>query len=261
MNISPKTFFFAIFNLLLISQLAAQVNISGRIIDENKLPLEGALIELAPINIHTISNKDGYFDFEDLAVGDYHLIVSFLGFETLKKEVLLSREKPSFEQDFILSSDPLELSSIIVTGRFSERSKLGSSVAISTLSSSDIQSKVPKGTADLLRNIPGTFADASTGEVFTRVYSRGISISAEDDLGWYYVSLQEDGLPVSATQHTFYSPDLFHRTDLTTQRLEAIRVVRPLLLIIILRVVFTTSYPKKVVPIRRRACFDICFSK
>ena len=61
------------------------------------------------------------------------------------------------------------------------------------------------------------------GEIYTKAYSRGISSSAEDDHGWFYVSLQEDGMPITATQYTFYSPDLFHRVDLMTNRLEGIR--------------------------------------
>ena len=39
----------------------------------------------------------------------------------------------------------------------------------------------------------------------------------------YYISLQEDGLPVTNYQTTFYGPDLFHRVDLTTRRLEVVR--------------------------------------
>ncbi|MEM8909323.1 MAG: TonB-dependent receptor, partial [Bacteroidota bacterium] len=119
--------------------------------------------------------------------------------------------------------DPLDLTGVIVTGTLDHRSKLASSVAITSMNTTEINKRGARGTADLLKAIPGTFVDASAGETYTRVYSRGISSSAEDDHGWFYVSLQEDGLPVSATQHTFYSPDLFHRVDLTTRRLEAIR--------------------------------------
>ena len=69
-------------------------------------------------------------------------------------------------------ADPLELDGIIVTGIFTERSKLESAVAITTLSQADMQMRAARGTADLLKAIPGTFTDASAGEVFTRVYSR-----------------------------------------------------------------------------------------
>lgn len=208
---------------LIASPLFGQYGISGKILDTDNNPLEGAFVELKELGSNTLSDGDGNFFFDRLKEGAYTLSITFLGYESVEQLISVSQENPSFQKDYVLGTDPLELSSIIVSGHFNEKSKLRSSIAITTVSSQDIQSKIPKGTADLLKTIPGTFADASTGEVFTRVYSRGISISAEDDLGWFYVSLQEDGLPVSATQHTFYSPDLFHRIDLTTQRLEAIR--------------------------------------
>ena len=203
--------------------LAAQYKISGNVVNSQNSPLRGALVELQEEEMSSYTNEEGLFNFEGLQEGNYTLSISFIGYETLDTNITLAGKNTSYDQVFILRTDPLELSSIIVTGSFNAQSKLESSIAISTLSDQEIQMRAAKGTADLLSAIPGTFADASTGEVFTKVYSRGISISAEDDLGWYYVSLQEDGLPVSATQHTFYSPDLFHRADLTTKRLEAIR--------------------------------------
>lgn len=203
--------------------LTAQYSISGTVVNSQNSPLEGALVELREEGKSSYTNEAGVFNFEGLQKGNYILRVSFLGYETLDTDLELAGNNTNYTQDFTLRTDPLELSSIIVTGSFNARSKLESSIAISTLSDQEIRMRASKGTADLLRAIPGTFTDASAGEVFTKVYSRGISISAEDDLGWYYVSLQEDGLPVSATQHTFYSPDLFYRTDLTTRRLEAIR--------------------------------------
>ena len=70
------------------------------------------------------------------------------------------------------------------------------------------------GTADILSNAPGIFADASTGEVFSRVFSRGVTLSAEDDIGWFYNSLQEDGLPITCLLYTSPSP-----RDLSTSRM------------------------------------------
>ncbi|MFT6807760.1 MAG: iron complex outermembrane receptor protein [Saprospiraceae bacterium] len=79
------------------------------------------------------------------------------------------------------------------------------------------------GVAGTLQQIPGMFIDGSTGDVFSRVHTRGISLSAEDDIGWYYNSLQEDGLPVTAIQFQQFSPDFFLRPDISHQRVEVIR--------------------------------------
>jgi len=208
--------------LMLVSVLCGQ-SIIGAVVDEGGAPLSGVVVELLESGRSAQTDDGGRFAFEGLEYGYHTLRLQALGFETLEEKVFLGADSPTFEQRFTLKSDPLELSSIVVTGSFDERRKLESTVALSTRSAEAMRLQGALGTADLLGALPGVFADASAGEVYTRVYSRGISISAEDDLGWYYVSLQEDGLPVSAVQFTFFSPDLFHRNDLGTRRLEALR--------------------------------------
>lgn len=74
------------------------------------------------------------------------------------------------------------------------------------------------GTPAELTKLPGLFVDGSLGEVFSRVHTRGISASAEDDIGWYYTSLQEDGLPLTAVQYNYFTPDMYHRSDIMTER-------------------------------------------
>jgi len=215
----------ALLFLFSINSAMGQGIVSGKILDDAGEALEGAVVTLEEARLQTLTDENGVYSFEKAPPGAYKLTVSFLGFETKSTEIELSSETASspVEVNFSLAPDPLELSSVIVTGTFDERSKLESSVAITTLSEREMALRATRGAADLLKAIPGIYADASAGEVFTRVYSRGISASAEDDIGWFYESLQEDGLPVNATQHVYYSPDLFYRADLTVKRLEAIR--------------------------------------
>ena len=116
--------------------------------------------------------------------------------------------------------DPLLLEEVVITD-FTTDKKLNASISLSSIASpADVQLQ---GVAATLQRIPGLFADASTGEVFSRVFVRGISLSAEDDIGWYYLSLQEDGLPVSAVQYNQFSPDFFLRPDVSHGRLEVIK--------------------------------------
>jgi len=118
------------------------------------------------------------------------------------------------------TADPLLLNEVVVTD-FGKRQNIKSASSLTTLKSpADLS---VQGTANVLSNIEGMFVDASAGEVFTRVYTRGVSLSAEDDIGWYYTSLQEDGLPVSAVQFQQYSPDFFLRPDVSHERVEVIR--------------------------------------
>jgi len=52
----------------------------------------------------------------------------------------------------------------------------------------------------------------SLGEIRNTVYSRGVSVGSNDGAsGYYYVSLQEDGLPVTNATFGNYGPDYFYR--------------------------------------------------
>jgi len=199
----------------------AQVEVSGTVTDTSGEPLVSANILIESSNQFTTTNTNGGFKLSDVDYGDYVLVVSYIGFKTKRETIRVETENIILQID--LEEDLLNLNNVVVTGSFDPRLQLESSTAVTTLDSKTLQQTFSRGTADVLQSIPGTFTDPSAGEVFTKVYSRGISASAEDDLGWYYVSLQEDGLPVSLVQHSYYTPELFHRLDLTTERVEGIR--------------------------------------
>ena len=214
-----RVFFFL--GISMICNVYAQHTISGEVKDQSGRPLENVNVTLIPHDISTITNSSGIFTISNVPSGECIITLSHLGFRTLRQNLKLTQG--GLNVSFVLNEDLLNLQTIVVTGTFDPRTQFNSNTAVSQLNSETIQQVYPQGTASLLQNITGTFTDASAGEVYTKVYTRGISASAEDDMGWYYVSLQEDGLPVSLVQHSYYSPDLFHRADLTTKKIEAIR--------------------------------------
>ncbi len=217
-----KIFLLVAFLLLALhTDVFAQVTITGEVRNSHGALLSGAHVTLKPILRFEITNRQGTFEIRDVNPGNYTLTISYLGVETYSEKLDVDYEDVSLSINLL--DDPLHLQHVVVTGTFDPRKQLESSTAVTTVDSKTIQQTFQRGTADFLQVIPGTFTDPSAGEVFTRVYTRGISASAEDDMGWYYVSLQEDGLPVGLVQHSYYSPDLFHRIDLTTDKLEAIR--------------------------------------
>lgn len=199
----------------------AQQLINGEVKDVEGNVLEGVNITIQPINFGTTTDGYGKFKFQNVTKGTYKITLSHIGYKMITQEIVVSQKKLSLS--FVLEDDLMNLQDVVVTGTFEPRIQLMSSTSVSVLKTNMLQQVYPQGTADLLQNIPGTFVDASAGEVFNKVYTRGISASAEDDMGWYYVSLQEDGLPVTLSQYAYYSPDLFHRIDLMTEKVEAIK--------------------------------------
>lgn len=203
----------ALFSFNIFSQ-----QISGKITNDKGTPLSGAHIKIQESNAFTISDKNGKFllSFD----GEEGFIeASFIGYKPFSK----SLKDVSSPISIVLEKDYLNLDEVVVTGTLIPVSNKKLSVPVSTIASKEVSTFGVSGSAALLERTPGVYVDASAGEVFTRVYTRGVSISAEDDLGWYYVGLHEDGLPISAVQFSSFSPDLFHRIDNTINRIEVVR--------------------------------------
>ncbi len=74
-----------IYLLLLLNSiiLCAQKRVYGKVYDENSLPLEGASVYINNTSIGSTSNHEGEFELY-VEEGSYDLIVSFIGFETIR---------------------------------------------------------------------------------------------------------------------------------------------------------------------------------
>jgi iron complex outermembrane recepter protein len=122
------------------------------------------------------------------------------------------------------AQETVELEEFVVTGVFTATSAQEATVAISTIDLSTLTQQVPVSGVDLLLNVPGVFVNSSLGEIRGMVYSRGVSANTSDGAnGYYYVSLQEDGLPITNVNFGNYGPDYFHRPDVMLYRVEAVR--------------------------------------
>ncbi len=119
------------------------------------------------------------------------------------------------------SSDGLKLEAVVVTGSSTAKSKMLTSVAISTIESEGVTALTASSATDVLRAVPGIRAEASGGESNANVAVRGIPVSAG---GARYIQFQEDGLPVlQFGDIAFATPDTWMRADAAFERLEVVR--------------------------------------
>ncbi len=119
---------------------------------------------------------------------------------------------------------PVTNPEIIVTGVFSAKSIERAPISINVVTAADLEQRVAVSAADLLKNVPGVYVNSGLGEIRNVVFSRGVSAGSLDGAGgYYYVSMQEDGMPVDLITAGNYGPDYFLRADITTARLEGLR--------------------------------------
>ena len=192
--------------------------INGQITDGNGQPLPGASIVIDGLSKGVSSDFDGNFSLTGLDEGNYNLVITYIGFAN---QTIATSVPQSESLKISMLEDANQLSDVVVTGVFDARSRMDASVAITTLGIKQLERVAPTSSADLLKNIPGVFVNQARGEIWNSVYSRGLSAGSIDNLnGYRYVSLQEDGLPVTNVE---LFPDLFLRADAMTARVEAVR--------------------------------------
>ena len=208
--------------LSLTHSFAQNGTIAGLVRDGQGKALAAATVQLAGQTKGAVTDTKGKYTLANVAPGTYTIQATFVGLRLQRRKVTLGGGETQ-TLDFTLEDDALEMETIVITGSFDPRTKLESSVAITTLNSRTIDQRAPRGTGDLLQSVPGIWADNSSGEVGSKVVARGLAPVGNDQVGFQYVSLQEEGLPVMGAQMGFALVDMFQRTDLSTARMEAIR--------------------------------------
>jgi iron complex outermembrane recepter protein len=185
--------------------------VSGRINDTKGEPLIGATVLVkGTTNNVTTTDADGKFMLDNVPKGSV-LIVSYVGYAT--------KEINDLSNLAIALEETGALDEMIVTGVFDPRSRLETSSSVSILKTKDIERVAATSAADYLKNIPGVYVDASAGETRNTITTRGLTLFPSA-AGYNYVSMQEDGLPMSNFN---YGTDNFLRPDVTTARIEALR--------------------------------------
>lgn len=193
----------------------------GRVTDTNSRPLPGATVQIERSGIGTVTESDGTFSLTEIPVGEHTLVIRYIGFATVRQRVEINTGQ-SLEVNFTLIPDPLGLDEVIVSGTFNPATQLESSTAIATLNPVQVDRRVSRGPADLLKAVPGVQVTSNYGEAGADVTVRGLPITANSS--FRYISLQEDGLPVFEPPGLLFAfPDAMVRQDETIARVEAVR--------------------------------------
>jgi len=194
--------------------------VSGIIKDAQGQPLAGATVVFMPGNISTATNNKGEF-LVNAPTGYYTATVTYLGYKPAKQALTVANGGTA-TVNATLAEDPLLMEGVVVTGTFNPQSKLESSTAVTTLNARQIQTRVSRGTADLLMAVPGFRVNSDGGEAANSVSARDLPVNAESGFG--FLQLLEDGLPLlEVGSLTFAKSDIHMRVDETLDRLEVVR--------------------------------------
>ena len=147
-----------------------------------------------------------------------------LSASALSAQTALTPSSGATNTPLVAAAAAVKLEDFVVTGVFNATEAKKATTAITTLTSAYLAEQVYLSADDMLLEVAGVFVNSSLGEIRGMVYSRGISADSSDGAtGQYYVSMQEDGLPITNIAFGNYNASYFNRPDATLQRVEAVR--------------------------------------
>lgn len=219
MNSKRTKWGFIFLMLFSVSAIFAQSTISGNVKDQNGVPLGGANVILSGTSKGSVTDFDGNYSISNVDPGTYTLKATSLGYKAFSQSVTV--KGADVKLNFAMEEDAAMLDEVIITGVTNPKSRIESSVSVTTMRPEVIQQAAPRSTAEIFRTIPGIRSESSGGEGNSNIAVRGVPVSSG---GSKYVQLQEDGLPVLLFgDMSFATADIFTRYDNNIGRVEAIR--------------------------------------
>jgi len=163
------------FSFLLAASLTAQNSgsVRGNVFDKDTgEPIIFGTIRLEGTSLGTITDADGFFSLGGIPVGNYTLVASYVGFDSLAVEVDVAAKRIVYERLY-LSPSSINLGVVNISAR---KEKARSDVQISKITVTSEQIKSLPGTggqtdvAQYLTVLPGI---VSTGDQGGQIYIRG----------------------------------------------------------------------------------------
>lgn len=141
--------------------------LKGRILDNEKNPLPGAVVIIDSNKLSAVTDLDGFFSFANLSSGDHNLKVTYIGFLPVSKTIVVSEE--STVDDIVMSDTSRELNEVVVTGVFSGQQRAinaqKNNINITNVVSADQIGKFPDSNiGDALKRISGINVQYDQGE-------------------------------------------------------------------------------------------------
>ncbi|PLX10741.1 MAG: hypothetical protein C0598_09780 [Marinilabiliales bacterium] len=160
--------------MILIYHFAfSQVNISGKITDNNNQVLVGASIFMPDINKGTISNNEGYYELENIPKGKYKIQFKLIGFSS--HILTINTAEDDLEINVNLNESPIEMEELVVTGGYnSTQHENAVKIDILKLDPRNIQNTT--NFMELIAEIPGVDM-ISKGSGVSKPVIRGLSMN------------------------------------------------------------------------------------
>ncbi|MBS1926075.1 MAG: TonB-dependent receptor, partial [Bacteroidetes bacterium] len=171
-----------------ITANAQSGNLQGFIKTSDGKPAAEVNVQLKEIKKGTISKTDGSFQISNIPEGKYHIILSFVGLQTIQKPVSITSNQTS-SYNFKLLENETELTEIVVSANRSIND-IPASIgklpikpmdlpqAVVTVSETTIKNQQAQRLSDVIKNVNGVYLGTTRASTQESFYARGYSFSS-----------------------------------------------------------------------------------
>ncbi|WP_281613023.1 TonB-dependent receptor [Flammeovirga sp. SubArs3] len=211
--------------LLLFPIIIHAGGIKGSVNGSDGEPLIGAVISIEPIHKQSIVGMDGTFRINDLPKGDYTIVVKYIGYKDLVKEVSVSSEG-WVSNDLILQVDAIQLDEAVVygtkerkTAESARATERVSSKVMTVVSAQDIELSPDLNVANVVQRVSGVSLERNNSGDGQFAIVRGM------DKRYNYTLVNGVKIPSPDNKNRYVPLDLFP-SDLL-DRLEVTKALTP----------------------------------
>lgn len=141
--------------------LSQELLVSGRVVDQNGIPLLGVTVQLLPDEDYTSTDTSGYFSVSVDAEGEHTLRFSSIGFQTINKSIDIKRNRP-VQMEVVLLEGTETLDGVTVTGKTKTQELRESTVNVSVMQTEQFFTR-NTNTSDIIKQIPGVVVRQTGG--------------------------------------------------------------------------------------------------
>lgn len=159
--------------------------LSGTVVDEANIPIDGVGVFNKTTGGYTYTNVAGYFELDDISVGDL-IIINSLGFKT--QEITITENQLDATITVTLLEAAVSLDQVVIVSKVN---------ALSQLVNIDVKANPVKSSQEILRKVPGLLiGQHAGGGKAEQIFLRGFDIDHGTD-----ITIDVDGLPVNMVSH------------------------------------------------------------
>jgi TonB-dependent receptor len=157
-------------------------NIHGTVFEnESKDPLTGANVVLEKTSYIGITDPKGMFEIINVKPGEYNIIVSFIGYVTYKKKIVIIKEDENIRQNFFLAQNTTTLKEVSIVGNYTKgtdqnarATEKNASNVINVVSARTIELSPDITVAQIAQRVSGVTLDRSSDGKNQYAIIRGI---------------------------------------------------------------------------------------